>query len=209
MTARVDEPAPGAYIRPTVKIPPRRVVSGLLLVALACGCGIPDRSPPPPRPSLQPGAFAAKAMRLHPTFTRTRDLTGAGRPTGIEAEIEFLDFMGDPAKARGRVVFELYGYRDDSPDPRGRRLVNPWVGSLVTDADQNTRYNRNLRTYGFDLLYPAIEPDRTYVLAATFEPMAGPRLFSRIILRPTPAETPAAQLPPLTLQPPTTVPVTP
>lgn len=143
--------------------------------------------------------FRATAMRLHPVFTQIRSWTGGTTPDGIEAMIEFQDQFGEPAKASGDVVFELFQYRTGFPDPRGTRVVNPWVATLDNVAAQRVHWNRAGRTYGFQLAFPQINPKTTYVLTATFELTGGGRFFDRIILEPagknpeSPATSPARQ----------------
>jgi hypothetical protein len=127
--------------------------------------------------------FAATSMRIHPIFTGPKDWTGDGKPDGIEAELEFQDQFGDPTKAAGTVIFELFAYEKANPDPRGIRLANPWLGSIATVAEQQARWNRTTRTYSFQLAYPKIEPDHDYVLTAIFDPTGGRRFFDRTILQ--------------------------
>lgn len=170
------------------------IVAGLGLVVAGGGCARAERLPPPQRPQPVPSMFNPVSMRLHPTFTRVRtwnEQNTTGRPDGIEVELEFNDRFGDPVKAEGRVIFELFEYRKGAPDVRGRRLTTPFVGSLLTEDDQRARWNRATRTYSFRLAYPNLSTERSYVLTATFEPKAGGRFFARIILQPTsPAATP-------------------
>ena len=109
----------------------------LAIVAISLGCNT-FRSVTEPRPD-QPASFSPVAMRIHPIFSGLKDWTGDGRADGIEALVEFEDQFGDPTKASGTVIFELFSYRPTFPDPRGERLVNPWVGSLQTLADQQAR----------------------------------------------------------------------
>ena len=59
-------------------------------------------------------------MRIHPIFTQIADWTHSGKPDGIEAQLEFTDQFGDPTKASGKVLFELFSYQNDSPDRAGR-----------------------------------------------------------------------------------------
>ena len=137
--------------------------------------------------------FGPAAMRVHPIFTQVADWTGDGRPDGIEALVELQDQFGDPTKASGRLVFELYEYRAYSPDPRGERLAF-WNGQLATADDQAQRWNRTSRTYSFPLSFEPIRTDRAYVLAATFELSGGGRFFDRIVMEPrehAPAPSPA------------------
>jgi hypothetical protein len=126
--------------------------------------------------------FAPVAMRIHPIFTDAKDWNGDGRIDGIEALLEFEDQFGDPTKASGSVIFELFTYRKNNPDPRGERVVNPWVGSLRTLADQQARWNRTSRTYVFQLEYPGIRADTNYVLAGTFD-TGQTRFFDQIVLQ--------------------------
>jgi hypothetical protein len=148
---------------------------GLLLVG---GCG--GATPPPLRGD---DMFAPQSMRLHPIFTSLKDWSGDKRIDGIEAEVEFLDAFGDPTKAAGRIIFELYEYREGGPDPRGARLVNPWVATIANMDEQRLRWNRTSRTYSFQLAMPGLRSGQEYVLTAMFEPLSGPRMFDRMILK--------------------------
>jgi hypothetical protein len=125
--------------------------------------------------------FAPTGMRIHPIFTQI-EVDKNGKPTGIEAQLEFQDQFGDPTKASGQVLFELYLYRQTSPDPRGKRVGGPWVGSLATLAEQHERWNTTLRTYRFELTDPNLHTDQPYVLSAIFELTGGGRFFDRNIL---------------------------
>lgn len=129
--------------------------------------------------------FAAASMRIHPIFTRMKDWTGDGKADGIEALLEFQDEFGDPTKAAGRVIFELFDYRPDESDTKGNRVVNPWIGSLNSAAEQRLRWNRTSRTYSFQLALEGASEDRARVLTATFERDGnGGRFFDRLILEP-------------------------
>lgn len=165
------------------------VVSCVLGSLAGCESGV-GTAPSQPDAAL----FAPSAMRVHPIFTQIKDWSGDGRPDGIEALIELQDQFGDPTKASGRVIFELFEYRPYEPDPRGQRLVNPWIGDLGTLEAQRDRWNRTSRTYGFQLAYDQIRENDPYVLTATFELSGGGRYFDRIILEPrvvSPNSTPA------------------
>jgi hypothetical protein len=130
-----------------------------------------------------PNIIGPVSIRIHPTFTQPRSWTGDDNPDGIEALLEVRDRWDEPIRATGKVIFELYSYRTGSPDPRGDRVVNPWVVSLATVDDQAARWDRVSRAYKFQLTYPQIDPQRTYVLTASFE-MEGGRLFDRLNLGP-------------------------
>ena len=150
----------------------------LTLLAAAAGCAnqiLPERTP------RDGTMFGPTRMRIHPIFTQVKDWTGDGAIDGIEALLEFQDQFTDPTKAAGDVVFELYTYRPYSPESRGERVLNPWLGSLRTLADQEARWNRTSRTYSFELEYPEIREDRDYVLVATFD-TGQTRFFDQIVI---------------------------
>jgi hypothetical protein len=163
------------------------------------GCGSSPTAPTP-RSSADAALFAPLSMRIHPIFTQVKDWTGDGHPDGVEALLEFQDQFGDPTKAAGTAVFELYDYRKGNVDPRGERVVNPWVGSLQTLEEQQARWNRTSRTYFFQLEYPAVRADRNYVLTASFDTGAT-RFFDQVILEgervPREQRYPAPAAPPL------------
>lgn len=157
-----------------------------MLALLVAGCA----SKPIERDNIECAMFGPQRMRIHPIFTQLKSFQpGAAadaRPEGIEAEIEFQDQFGDPTKAAGKIMFELYGYLEARPDPRTDRLMNPWVGSLLTLQDQREHWNRTSRTYTFQLQVPSVSARRDYVLTAMFEHSDGRRFFSRLILKAAP-----------------------
>jgi hypothetical protein len=130
-----------------------------------------------------PSIIGPVSVRIHPTFTQVKSWAGDDRPEGIEALLEVRDRWDEPIRATGKVIFELYEYRRGYPDPRGSRLVNPWVASLATVEDQAARWDRVSRAYKFQLAYPQVDAKHTYVLSASFETEGG-RLFDRLNLGP-------------------------
>ena len=136
--------------------------------------------------------FGPQAVRVHPTFTRTKDWTGDGKPDGVEAVLELQDEFGEPTRATGRATFEVYQYRPYYPDPRGRRAAQVWQWSLVSRPEQVDHWSRALRAYSFKIPYDPGQ--QTVVLAAIFELSGGkPRLFDQIILEPSGKTTPAPE----------------
>lgn len=129
------------------------------------------------------GIIGPVSVRIHPSFTQVKDWSGDGKPDGVEALLEIRDRWNEPIRGTGRALFELYEYRIGSPDPRGRRVVNPWATSLATVDDQTEHWDRVSRAYKFKLSYPQADPGRTYVLTASFETEGG-RLFDRLNLGP-------------------------
>jgi hypothetical protein len=156
-------------------------LAGLLVAVVGCQQSIVQPT------AAQPAAdsidlFGPAAMRLHPIFTQVKNLSDSGKPNGIEAVLEFDDRFGDSTKAAGAVIFELYAFRKGYEDPRGGRLTDPWTASLADVPQQQAHWRREIGAYSFLLADDQIRDDRNYVLTATFEPLAGPRLFARTIL---------------------------
>jgi hypothetical protein len=156
-----------------------RSILPILCLLFILGC---ESSTPTPRTPTDAMLFGPAAMRIHPIFTQVKDWTGDNNLDGIEALIELQDQFGDPTKASGQVVFELFEFRKYDPDPRGLRLANPWIGDLGTLEAQRQRWNRTSRTYSFQLAFPQVQTDRSYVLTATFELSGGGRFFDQIII---------------------------
>jgi hypothetical protein len=154
----------------------RVLLQGWWMVAWV-GCAANPTAAPPAVVDL----FVPRDMRIHPIFTQVADLAGGGKPDGVEAQLEFDDQFGDPTKASGQVLFELFEYRRQPPYT-GRRVAGPWVASLATPVEQRDKWNKTLRTYRFPLAYPAISPTQDYVLTATFELSGGGRFFDKRVL---------------------------
>jgi hypothetical protein len=123
--------------------------------------------------------FAPTDLRIHP-FTALKDWSGDNKPDGIEALLELDDRFREPTRATGTVLFELFEYRRNHADPRGDRLA-AWRGSLQTIEEQRARWNRISRTYTFQLAYPPIKAEHSYVLQAWFD-VGGRRLTSQVVL---------------------------
>lgn len=168
--------------------PSRAVVPYLLFAALSCDAAPKGRSKP------DAALFAPTAMRIHPIFTQPKAWTNATAKAnaydGIEALVELTDPFGDPTKAGGKVIFELYALRQHFPDPRGERLtLQPWVFDLRTVAEQKEHWRRIGSAYSFRLPFPVVS-GKSYVLTAQFElagdtpdqPGGAGRFFDQIVV---------------------------
>jgi hypothetical protein len=161
----------------------------LLLPLAAC------QTRPYPRTEEEIYLFGPKSLRVHPTFTRVKDWTGDGKPDGIEAVVELQDESGEPTRATGGVMFELYQYRATYPDVRGRRIPEVWVWPIRHRNEQAAHWSRALRAYTFKI---AFDPGRTpLVLQATFNLSEDRgRLTDQIVLEPPgPSPAPPATAP--------------
>lgn len=148
------------------------------LALLAAGCAADPSAPA----GSQNEMFAPKAVRIHPVFTKIASWSGDERPEGIEALVELRDQFDDTCKGAGSLVFELYEFRTDQPDPRGKRLYNPWQVDIDTEEEQRERWSKTGRCYTFRLAADRINENGRYVLTVSFTPTGGTRLFDRIVL---------------------------
>ena len=156
----------------------------LLLVLLAAGCVDSGNISAGPREDL----FAARAVRIHPVFTRISDWTGDGKPDGIDALIELRDQFGDTTKGAGTFTFELYESRTDRPDPRGQRVSEPWQAAVVTPDQQRARWSKTSRCYAFRLQSPEAAKG-SHVLRVTYAPSGGgSRAFDQVVLTARPPD---------------------
>lgn len=166
----------------------RSVAVALVCGVVAYGCEGPS---PHPRSQLDQKMFGPVSIRLHPTFTQVQDLSHDGKADGIEATLEVEDQFDEPTRSTGRLMFELYQYRKDSPQVRGVRIGGPWITELDTKAQQQDHWNAALRAYTFQLHYPQIAKNRYYVLTAQMDLNAqtsttkpAGRLFDQLIIEP-------------------------
>jgi len=181
ITLIVDTPRRHTYISRMRFLP-----IGLLL-ALLCGCSEtlvyapPDTAAPPDKAA---DLFGPQTMRLHPIFTQVKSWTGSSAPDGVDAVLEFHDQFGDPTKAVGSVIFELYAYRTGFADHRGERVGQPWAASLSSVDEQKSHWRSEIGAYDFLLACEDVRIDRAYVLTATYEPPTGARLFTETVIVP-------------------------
>jgi hypothetical protein len=172
-------------------------LAGMMLLS-GCSSGTPA---PGPRTAEEEKLFGPVKMQLD-SFSKMESWTKSGTPDGVEALLEFDDQFGDHTKAAGNVVFELFEYRKGWADPRGPRVVNPWVTSLETYAEQKAHWERASGAYTFQLKCPGLKMDHNYVLTAMFETTSGQRFFSKIIIvQLVPEETKHSRHVPPTSQP--------
>ena len=156
----------------------RLVLSLIALIAIGCETG-GIRSP-----GAEVGMFSPRAVKIHPVFTKLSSWTGDDRPEGVEALVELRDQFDDTCKGAGSIVFELYEFRTNQPDPRGKRLYNPWQVDIQTVEQQRERWSKTSRCYTFRLAADRISPNGRYVLTVSFTPAGAARLFDRVVIGP-------------------------
>ncbi len=169
-----------------------RWVAVLMFVGLGCSSG---SAPQAGRTPAETTFFAASAMHASPVFTKVADFDGDGQPDGIEAVVEITDRFGDPTKAAGRFLFQIYSMKPYNPDARGERIAGPFEGRVDTAQDQRNRWSRVNRSYIFQLQFPNAAVSADYVLETMFETPDGRRLTDQLVLegdheKPTPTTGP-------------------
>lgn len=152
-----------------------------MVVGMVAGCRTQ-------RDDRRPAFFTPQALRINPTFTRLADLSGRGQLSGVEADIELRDQFDDSTKGAGEIYFELHAYRPFGPDIRGDQVGDVVRFDLSTVAAQRQHW-QVIGTYRFRLPFGRLEPERSYVLSATYTPSIeespqARRLFDRLIITP-------------------------
>jgi hypothetical protein len=109
---------------------------------------------------------APVAVRVYPSTRFVRE----GERVFLEARIELLDAMGDPAKWPGQARLELLAATSTRPIRTGGRLYG-WSVDLRTRRQQARHYDPVTRTYHFRLVIddPAVT-ERPTVLRAEYSP---------------------------------------
>ncbi|MCA9293773.1 MAG: hypothetical protein KDA20_08165 [Phycisphaerales bacterium] len=154
-------------------------------VVLAGGCAL---APKPGGASATPGALLqAGSGRVEyvnpfePQRVRVHGLTGLSVVNGeprIDAHLELFDAYGQPVKALGTCVFQLYASTGASGD-LGQQLRR-WVVDLTDPATNAAAYDRVTRTYRIALTEaPPPEATRGYVLEVQFQSIAGGSITTR------------------------------
>jgi hypothetical protein len=154
-------------------------VSIISTIAVGCASG-----GEPASPRAASDMFAPRTVRIHPVFTKLDSWAGDERPEGIEALLELRDQFDDTCKGAGSLVFELYEFRTNQPDPRGKRLYNPWQVDIKTVEQQRERWSKTSRCYTFRLAADRISAAGRYVLTVSFMPPGGFRLMDRVVIGP-------------------------
>lgn len=148
-----------------------------ILVGISCGRGeISDTGEGPTREQLVE-YYSPTQIQLLP-FTKVRSFDDDIIPDGLAVSLRPLDGAGDPVKAYGSFLFELYAYRPATATHRGERLQS-WTQTIRTPEDQRRFWERVTSTYEFQLAWEGnpLPNNEKYLLAASFEAPGAERLF--------------------------------
>jgi len=121
--------------------------------------------------------YSPRSIEILP-FTKPRSFDDDAFPDGIGVSLRPLDGAGDPVKAYGTFIFELYDYRPASGRHRGQPLQS-WTQPVADLDDQKRFWERVTSTYEFQLSWEGqpIPPQKKYLLTASFQAPGSKRLF--------------------------------
>jgi len=166
-------------------IPPRSkmllvavvTASGITAIGGACQRGGVSETAQGPTTEELVSYYCPKAIKILP-FTKARSFDDDGLPDGLGVSLRTLDAAGDPVKAYGTFIFELYEYRPAASDHRGR-LIQTWTQPVLTPEDQRQFWERVTTTYEFQLSWEGepLTAQKRYVLGVSFQSPGAPRLF--------------------------------
>jgi hypothetical protein len=156
---------------------PVAVLFGLLLVQSGCPrSDIAEVADGPSKDKLLV-FYSPRSVKIRP-FTKPASFDDDAIPDGIDVFLQPADDDGDPVKAIGTFIFELYSHRSAAGDDRGERLQT-WR-QPVLDAEQRRQFwNHVISMYQFQLSWEGkpIPPQQKYVLTVSFQAPGSERLF--------------------------------
>jgi hypothetical protein len=121
--------------------------------------------------------YSPASIKILP-FTKPRSFDDDAIPDGIGLSLRPLDAAGDPVKAYGTFIFELYEYRPALGTHRGA-LLQTWTQPVSSPEDQRKFWERVTSTYEFQLSWEGrpIPPQKKHIIVASFQAAGGERLF--------------------------------
>ncbi len=121
--------------------------------------------------------YSPRTIKILP-FTKPRSFDDDAFPDGIGVSLRPLDSGGDPVKAYGTFIFELYAYKNAIGNHRGQ-LIQTWTQPVRSVTDQKKFWERVTSTYEFQLSWEGspIPPQKKYLLVASFQASGSERLF--------------------------------
>lgn len=121
--------------------------------------------------------YSPRSIKVLP-FTKPRSFDDDAIPDGIGVSLRPLDQAGDPVKAYGTFLFELYAFQNAIGGHKGE-LLQTWNQPILSAADQKQFWERVTSTYEFQLSWEGkpLPPQMKYILVASFESPGSDRLF--------------------------------
>ena len=153
------------------------LLAGVLAPGAGCERGrVSDTTEGPTTEELV-SYYSPQSIKILP-FTKPCSFDEDVVPDGLCVSLHTLDAAGDPVKAYGTFLFELYAYRPGTSDHRGE-LLHTWTQPVNNPKDQKQYWEKPTKTYEFQLSWEGqpLEPQKKYILTATLQAPGAKRLF--------------------------------
>lgn len=166
---------------PMTKLNSRTMPAMLCALVISClaGCqrGRVYESEAGPTPEELISYYSPQSIKVLP-FTKPRSFDDDALPDGVGVSLRPQDGQGDPVKAYGTFLFELFAYQPGLGTHRGE-LLQTWNQPVLGPEDQKKFWERVTSTYEFQLSWEGkpIPPQSKYILVASFQAPGSERLF--------------------------------
>ena len=130
---------------------------------------VAERKPFKRQPVPEPiDLLLPESINIH-QFTGTRTFDEEGGIRGIDVRVEAFNAFREPTKAFGNFRFEIYTYKVNNPNRRGK-LWGIWHVASMLEAKKNLQYwNRTQQMYEFRLQWDRPIPvGRKFILVGIF-----------------------------------------
>lgn len=153
------------------------MVGAVLSLGAVCERGAVSETGAGPSSDEVVSYYSPQSLKILP-FTKPRSFDADAIPDGIGVSVRTLDMSGDPVKAYGTFIFELYAYKPATSDHRGE-LLQTWTQPVLNPKDQKQYWERVTTTYEFQLSWEGqpLQPQKRYILIASFQAPGSKRLF--------------------------------
>lgn len=167
-------------MRPTTRRAAQFAVGVTLLAAalgISCQRGAISGSADGPDAEELAAYYSPRSIAILP-FTKPRSFDDDVIPDGLGVSLRPLDSAGDPVKAYGTFLFELYAFRPAISHHRGE-LLQTWDQTIRDVEDQKRFWERVTSTYEFQLSWEGapLSPGQRFILVASFQAPGSERLF--------------------------------
>jgi len=153
------------------------VLGSLLALSAGCERGLVGEGVAGPSTEELVSFYSPQSIKIL-QFTKPKSFDDDAIPDGIGVSLHTLDAAGDPVKAYGTFVMELYAYRPALSGHRGE-LLHTWTQAITNPKDQKQYWEKATKTYEFQLSWEGqpLEPQKRYILTVSLEAPGAKRLF--------------------------------
>lgn len=146
--------------------------------AIGCHTAAPGIDPSRPQQTAFMKMMSPRGIEVQRYLTRPVRYEGAGPADAVEVILAATDQVGDPMKAVGTFLFELYTTRPASADPTGKR-IGLWSVAVDSPETMERFWDKAVRYFRFPLKLDEPElPPGDYILKVTFISPWDDKLFA-------------------------------